>query len=943
MANLVHGSSRSSPRADYTTQSWSQDISATTTKQAFFPAKTTTPVQTTTPPVTLTLYVRDGSASGPTISGVYVNGNDYEGKSFSQQTNSNGYVTLSGKPGTWQFTITKSGYTTQSWSQDISATTTKQAFFPAKTTTPVQTTTPPVTLTLYVHDGSASGPLISGVAVTGIDADGKSFSQQTNSNGYVTLSGKPGTWQFTITKSGYTTQSWSQDISATTTKQAFFPAKTTTPVQTTTPPVTLTLYVRDGSASGPTISGVYVNGNDYEGKSFSQQTNSNGYVTLSGKPGTWQFTITKSGYTTQSWSQDISATTTKQAFFPAKTTTPVQTTTPPVTLTLYVHDGSASGPLISGVAVTGIDADGKSFSQQTNSNGYVTLSGKPGTWQFTITKSGYTTQSWSQDISATTTKQAFFPAKTTTPVQTTTPPVTLTLYVRDGSASGPTISGVYVNGNDYEGKSFSQQTNSNGYVTLSGKPGTWQFTITKSGYTTQSWSQDISATTTKQAFFPAKTTTPVLTSTVSKNVAAMETISGYSPERTAADQAIVEFKVEKGGVSGPIMISNAQVFVQDGSGKNIQGKTNNDGITVLTGEPGTWQWAIFAPGYMDQKGYITASKASSSSNHVFLQEGAGSQPLNDGSTLFTPLPNRIMVKFEIVPGAQLKGTDGKGDSFLSTAYDQGFVVVTGSPGKWQWTGSAPGYLSNSWSYEFLEDSFMALSIEKDTSQPTLDQESKTTVESFEASIETSEDAPKDFCISSGYDYQDGACISKDDKSCNAVSLMQGDCSLESSQESSAAVSAQMTLPTEQVQPAPEQEYKSENEPTAASTETPEETAKNFCISNGYDYQDGACISKDGKSCNAVSLMQGDCSLESSQEPSSAVSEQMTLPTEQVQPAPEQEYKSENEPTAASTETPEETAKNFCISNGYDYQDGACISKDGKSCNAVSLMQGDWEV
>ena len=124
----------------------------------------------------------------------------YEGKSFSQQTNSNGYVTLSGKPGTWQFTITKEGYTTQSWSQDISATTTKQAFFPAST--PI---IQPVTLTLHVHDGGASGPLISGVAVTGIDADGKSFSQQTNSNGYVTLSGKPGTWQFTITKSGYTT------------------------------------------------------------------------------------------------------------------------------------------------------------------------------------------------------------------------------------------------------------------------------------------------------------------------------------------------------------------------------------------------------------------------------------------------------------------------------------------------------------------------------------------------------------------------------------------------------------------------------------------------------------------------------------------------------------------------------------------------------------------
>ena len=73
--------------------------------------------------------------------------------------------------------------------------------------------------------------------------------------------------------------------------------------------------------------------------------------------------------------------------------------------------------LISGVTVTGSDAEGKSFSQQTNSNGYVTLSGKPGNWQFTIAKSGYTTKPWTSDILQTKTMQAYFDAKTTTPAQ----------------------------------------------------------------------------------------------------------------------------------------------------------------------------------------------------------------------------------------------------------------------------------------------------------------------------------------------------------------------------------------------------------------------------------------------------------------------------------------------------------------------------------------------
>ena len=66
-----------------------------------------------------------------------------------------------------------------------------------------------------------------------------------------------------------------------------------------------------------------------------------------------------------------------------------------VTLTLYVHEGSASGPVIAGAQVTGKDAAGVSFNQTTNSSGYVTITGSPGTWQFSVSKTGYQTNSWS--------------------------------------------------------------------------------------------------------------------------------------------------------------------------------------------------------------------------------------------------------------------------------------------------------------------------------------------------------------------------------------------------------------------------------------------------------------------------------------------------------------------------------------------------------------------
>ena len=84
-----------------------------------------------------------------------------------------------------------------------------------------------------------------------------------------------------------------------------------------------------------------------------------------------------------------------------------QTAVPNITLTLYVHENSASGPIISGATVTGQDGAGNSFSQTTNSNGYVTIAGVPGTWSFTASKSDYDTNSWSQSITANDTKHAY--------------------------------------------------------------------------------------------------------------------------------------------------------------------------------------------------------------------------------------------------------------------------------------------------------------------------------------------------------------------------------------------------------------------------------------------------------------------------------------------------------------------------------------------------------
>jgi hypothetical protein len=79
----------------------------------------------------------------------------------------------------------------------------------------------------------------------------------------------------------------------------------------------------------------------------------------------------------------------------------------PVTLTLYVHDGDPSGSKISSVQVTGQDGAGHSFEQTTNSNGYVTITGIPGTWSFSASANKYETKNWDQEITETDTKDAY--------------------------------------------------------------------------------------------------------------------------------------------------------------------------------------------------------------------------------------------------------------------------------------------------------------------------------------------------------------------------------------------------------------------------------------------------------------------------------------------------------------------------------------------------------
>lgn len=93
----------------------------------------------------------------------------------------------------------------------------------------------------------------------------------------------------------------------------------------------------------------------------------------------------------------------------------------PITLTLYVHEGDADGPTISGVRIRGQDGAGHDFDQTTDSDGYVTITAIPGTWSFSASADGYETNKWDQEITEMDRKDAFLKKYEEQPITETKP------------------------------------------------------------------------------------------------------------------------------------------------------------------------------------------------------------------------------------------------------------------------------------------------------------------------------------------------------------------------------------------------------------------------------------------------------------------------------------------------------------------------------------------
>ena len=170
--------------------------------------------------------------------------------------------------------------------------------------------------------------------------------------------------------------------------------------------------------------------------------------------------------------------------------------------------------------------------------------------------------------------------------------ISLTVNVHEEALDGPLLSEVLITGLDGTGNEFAGVTDSDGVAVISGTPGAWQFAFQKNGY------DDLN---------------------LQYNATQTEETAAYLEKSSEADQVALAVYVHEGSLDGPIL-SDVQIMGQDGDGNEFSGTTNSTGVAIISGIPGTWQFAFQKDGY--DALYLEYNATQSEETAAYLEEAA---------------------------------------------------------------------------------------------------------------------------------------------------------------------------------------------------------------------------------------------------------------------------------------------------------------------------------
>ncbi len=199
--------------------------------------------------------------------------------------------------------------------------------------------------------------------------------------------------------------------------------------------------------------------------------------------------------------------------------------------------------------------------------------------------------------------------------------VAQTVYVYDEDFNGTPLSDVQVSGQDAIGNNFEGITDEDGAVILNGQPGTWHFVFTKEGYNPLDLDYDVTETGEGAVYLQRSIPTQ------------------------AQNQVAQNVYVYDNSFNGTVL-SDVQVTGQDADGNSIEGITDENGVVVLYGQPGTWHFVFTKEGYdpldLDYdvtetgEGAVYLQRSSSSFNQPHAQDEPPRKYLEPVTTDGTP-------------------------------------------------------------------------------------------------------------------------------------------------------------------------------------------------------------------------------------------------------------------------------------------------------------------
>jgi len=183
---------------------------------------------------------------------------------------------------------------------------------------------------------------------------------------------------------------------------------------------------------------------------------------------------------------------------------------------------------------------------------------------------------------------------------------------------------------------------------------------------------------------------------------------------SAQDQVSQTVYVYEGDFNGT-MLSDVQVTGQDAAGNSFEGITDSNGVVVISGQPGTWQFIFMKTGYNPLE--LNYNVTETGDGAVYLQRATQIQDL--GPQTQDQVSQTVYVyegdfNSTMLSDVQVTGQDASGNSFEGITDSNGVVVVSGQPGTWHFAFTKDGYNPLELNYDVTENGEGAVYLQKAT-------------------------------------------------------------------------------------------------------------------------------------------------------------------------------------------------------------------------------------